>query len=80
MKLFGFLSLPGARFFEKLPLPAVKRFKAARAKLDATIFRIIDEHKDEDDQGDLLSMLLAARDDEEDGAHMTVSQVRGTRL
>ena len=76
MKLFGFLSLPGARFLEKMPLPAVKRFKAARAKLDATIFRIIDEHKDEDDQGDLLSMLLAARDDEEDGAHMTVSQVR----
>lgn len=76
MQLFSLLSLPGAQILEKLPLPAVKRFRNARARLDSTIYRIIDEHRGKEDRGDLLSMLLAARDDDDDGAEMTDGQVR----
>ena len=75
MHLFSMLSLPGAQFLEKLPIPAVRKFQQARGRLDATIYRIIDEHGGED-HGDLLSMLLAARDDEDDGASMSAAQVR----
>jgi cytochrome P450 len=44
--------------------PATRRFKAARAALDAVIYRMIEERRrDPRDRGDLLSMLLAVRDE-----------------
>jgi cytochrome P450 len=69
--------LPFSELLEKLPLPYMKRFNAARARLDDTIYRIIDERRGDDgDRGDLLSMLLLAQDTEGDGGGMTDLQVR----
>jgi len=58
-------------------LPTPQNIRKARAirKLDKIIYRIIEERrKSERDTGDLLSMLLAARD--EDGSRMTDQQLR----
>jgi cytochrome P450 len=69
--------LPFSELLEKLPLPYIKRFEAARARLDETIYRIIDERRATgEDKGDLLSMLLLAQDTEGDGGGMTDTQVR----
>ena len=77
MELFDMLLMPFSEFLEKLPLPHVRRFKRAKGRLDATIYRIIDERRACDvDRGDLLSMLLSARDEEGDGSQMTDLQVR----
>jgi cytochrome P450 len=76
MELFNVLSLPFAELLSKLPLPAVKRFQRAKGRLDATIYRIIDERRNQSDRGDLLSMLLAAYDEEGGGDGMTDLQVR----
>jgi cytochrome P450 len=69
--------LPFSEILEKLPLPYIKRFEAARARLDDTIYRIINERRATgEDTGDLLSMLLLAQDTEGDGGGMTDTQVR----
>lgn len=69
--------LPFSEILEKLPLPYVRRFHAARARLDATIYRIIDERRAKGgDAGDLLSMLLLAQDTDADGGRMTDLQIR----
>jgi cytochrome P450 len=69
--------LPFSELLEKLPLPYIKRFEAARARLDATIYRIIDERRAAgEDRGDLLSMLLLAQDTEGDGGGMSDAQLR----
>jgi cytochrome P450 len=69
--------LPFSEILEKLPLPYIKRFEAARARLDDTIYRIINERRaTREDTGDLLSMLLLAQDTEGDGGSMTDTQIR----
>jgi cytochrome P450 len=69
--------LPFSEILERLPLPYMKRFYAARARLDATIYRIIEERRASgEDTGDLLSMLLLAQDTEGDGGSMTDTQLR----
>ncbi len=79
--LFHTLMLPMADLLEKLPIPSVRRFARARARLDVTIYRLIDEHRATGvDRGDLLSMLLMARDEEDDDAPMTDVQVRDEAL
>ena len=58
-------------------VPTLHNLRKSRAirKLDKIIYRIIeDRRKSERDTGDLLSMLLAARDD--DGSRMTDKQLR----
>jgi len=78
--LFHLLHLPFSDLLERLPLPAVRRFRAARARLDAIIYRLIAEHRAVgEDRGDLLSMVLAARDEDDDG-RMTDEQVRDEAL
>jgi cytochrome P450 len=73
--LFGALSLPFGNLVLKLPLPAVRRFRRGRARLDAEVQRIFAERRaDNRDRGDLLSMLLAARDEE--GRPMSDGQLR----
>lgn len=58
-----------------VPTPRNLRTRRARAKLDAIIYRIIAARRaSPGDRGDVLSMLLAARDD--DGTAMTDEQVR----
>ena len=77
MKLFNYLTLPFYNILEQLPIPAMKRFKAARQRLDETIYRIIRERRESnEDRGDLLSMLMQARDMEGDGTGMTDEQLR----
>jgi cytochrome P450 len=74
---FRLAVLPGGQFLTHLPIPAARRFKAARAKLDAIIYRIIAEHRASPvERSDLMAMLLAATDDEGDGGGMTDAQVR----
>ena len=76
ISLFHVLMLPFADHLERLPLPPVRRFRAARARLDATVYRLIAEHRASGgDRGDLLSMLLLAQD-EEGGERMTDEQIR----
>ena len=77
MELFGYLMLPYVELLEYLPLPHTRRFKRARARLDAVIYRIIeDRRRDGRDHGDLLSMLLLAVDEEGDRTGMTNEQLR----
>ncbi len=71
--------LPG--LIQRLPLPLMRRIRSGQARLDALIYRMIAERRaDPADRGDLLSMLLSARDEEsmENGsaAQMTDQQVR----
>ncbi len=84
MKMFWTNMLPFAELFEKLPLPAARRFREAREQLDRVIYRIIDERRaSQTDTGDLLSMLLLAQDEDADKENsneasrgMTDEQVR----
>jgi len=74
---FNFGILPFTELLEKLPLPYVRRFNAARDTLDRTIYRMIEERRaTNDDRGDLLSMLLMATDTEGDGSGMSDLQLR----
>ncbi len=76
VSMFNLLLLPFAELLEKLPLPHTKKFNNARKTLDKVIYKIIDERrKSNEDTGDLLSMLLNARD-EESGSKMTDEQIR----
>lgn len=59
---------------ERIPLPAHRRYIAARDEFDGLIYEIIAERRREPKE-DLLSMFLAARD-EETGEHMSDEQVR----
>src|SRR5438552_12758672 len=59
----------------RLPTPAHLRFHALARKIDRVVYRIISERRASgEDKGDLLSMLLAARD--EDGSQMNDRQLR----
>ena len=72
---------PFAALLERLPLPMVRRYNRAQATLDTLIYRIIEERRGRpDDRGDLLSMLLLARDEEADGGRMSDAQVRDEAL
>ena len=77
MGLFGPVTFLFARLLERLPLPQVRRFHNARDRLDARIYRMIQERRQRgDDRGDLLSMLLLAQDEEGDGGRLTDRQLR----
>jgi cytochrome P450 len=77
MQAFNRLTLPFSNLIERLPLPAVRRFQQAKKRLDATIYRMIEERRRTgEDHGDLLSMLIQARDEEGDGKGMTDEQLR----
>jgi cytochrome P450 len=86
MDLYNYLiSLPLAEAYLYAPLPGLTRFRRARARLNAVVHRIIADHRsraragNSADSGDLLSMLMASRD-EEGGASektgMTDEQLR----
>jgi cytochrome P450 len=60
---------------ERMPTPQTPQIRRSAASLDRIVYRIIDERRaDGQDRGDVLSMLLAARD--ERGAGMPRRQVR----
>jgi cytochrome P450 len=68
------IMLPGGPLLNRLPLPATRRLTAAGTELDAVVYRLIAEHRAGPDRGDVLSMLLAARDT--DGSAMPDRQIR----
>ncbi len=78
LDLFITATLPFAELLDKLSwLPANRRFKQVRARLDAVIYRMIETRRaSEVDGGDLLSMLLLAQDSEGDNGRMTDLQIR----
>ena len=80
MDLYNFLiALPKAEAMLHWPIPGLMRFRKARRRLDAVVHRMIEQHrKDGVDRGDLLSMLIASRDEEEEGeaARMSDEQLR----
>jgi cytochrome P450 len=81
-ELFSLAMYPFSELLDRLPLPSIIRFRRARARLDATIFRMIEERRSASlnggdlDRGDLLSMLLLAQDAEGDAGGMTDEQLR----
>ena len=81
LNMFRMLLMPFSEYLEKLPLPSIRRFDKARARLDRTIYGLIEERRRSgEDTGDLLSMLLLAHDEESDGSGMTDKQVRDEAL
>ncbi len=76
----GFLPLvflPFSTTIQKLPIPMMNRIRRGRVDLDRLIYGIIAERRAAGvDRGDLLSMLLAAEDTEENTGSMSDSQVR----
>jgi cytochrome P450 len=78
MKLYNFLiALPRAEDYLHWPVPGLMRFRRARKRLDAVVYRMIAEHRSSGvDRGDLLSMLLRSRDEEQDRSGLSDEQVR----
>ncbi|HEY0241177.1 MAG TPA: cytochrome P450 [Gemmatimonadaceae bacterium] len=78
---FNLAMLPFTELLEKLPIPPVRRFNAARDTLDRIIYGMIEERRmSGGDRGDLLSMLLLATDTEGDGTGMSDTQLRDEAL
>ncbi len=74
---FATAVIPFSELMDHLPFGPGRRFFLARARLDQTIGRMIAARRaDGRDHGDLLSMLLAARDEDGDGTGMTDLQIR----
>ncbi|MBV9846950.1 MAG: cytochrome P450 [Kutzneria sp.] len=62
-------------FVERLPIPGNRRFDEAIERMRSMVLDVVSEWRSEGaDRGDLLSMLLLARD-EETGEHMTDDQI-----
>jgi cytochrome P450 len=78
MDLYTYLiSLPRAEEYLHWPLPGFAKFRRARQRIDSVMADMIARRRaSSEDRGDLLSMLLAARDTEDDGSGMTDEQLR----
>jgi cytochrome P450 len=77
LESFWTMLLPFAAILEHLPVPALRKSRAAQARLDKMMYAMIAERRAEGrDHGDMLSMLLLAQDDEEQGRGLTDAQVR----
>ncbi|WP_233581448.1 cytochrome P450 [Acidipila sp. EB88] len=69
--------LPASELLYKLPLPMMNRIRQSRRDLDELIYGLIAERRaDNQDRGDLLSMLISAQDTEEGTGSMSDEQVR----
>ena len=77
MATFWMTMLPFSDLLEHLPVPKLRRGRAARAQLDKIIYGMIAERRrSKRDHGDLLSMLLSAQDEEAEGAAGRMSDVQ----
>jgi cytochrome P450 len=80
MSLFKGMSSPVSMLMNRLPLVR-RRFEIGRDRLDASIYRIIEERRQSGaDEGDLLSLLLSAQDVDGGGGLMTDKQLRDEAL
>lgn len=71
------ITMPFAELVEKILVKRRRRFQQAVSRLDSVIYRIIEQRRSSGvDRGDLLSMLLMARDEEDGSGGMTDLQVR----
>jgi cytochrome P450 len=86
MSLYNFLvAFPRLESVLHWPIPGVMKFRRSRAKLDAVIATMIASRRSLtrsqlEHRGDLLSMLMAARDEDASGKGMTDTQVRDELL
>lgn len=79
--LFGRITLPFAEVLLKLPVPGTIRFFRAAAKLDQTIYKIIEERRHNKlNNGDLLSLLLQEQEQTGGDGGMTDQQIRDEAL
>lgn len=70
-------TLPFGPLWEHVPLPWIRRMHRARRRMNALITGLIEERRTAGtDRGDLLSMLIAARDTAGDGSGMTDDELR----
>jgi cytochrome P450 len=77
MEMFDLVMVPFADWLIHLPLPRMRRYRAAQRALDQVIYGIIAARRASgEDRGDLLSMLLAAQDTEGASGGMTDRQLR----
>jgi cytochrome P450 len=85
MDLYHFLiALPRAELLIGSPLPKMRRFRAAKKRLDEVVFAMIRARRAEleadppaaRDRADLLSMLISARDDQSGGQPLTPDELR----
>ncbi len=77
MDTFTLARVPFWRLLLYLPVPSTLRFARARRELDEVVYRLIRAHREVGrDRGDLLSMLLLARDEEGGTGTMTDRQLR----
>lgn len=70
---------PWSALIERLPLPLSRRLQRARARLDATVYKMIAARRADPaaaSRHDFLSMLLHARDAEDPSARMSDEQLR----
>jgi cytochrome P450 len=69
--------LPFSGLLERLPTATARRLRRARTRLDATIYALIAERRASGAEGgDLLALLLQARDEEDRSTRMSDEQVR----
>jgi len=69
--------LPFASVLEKLPFPSVRKVNACRAKLDEIVYGLINERRlSAHKHSDLLSLLLLAQREADNGAQIADEQVR----
>jgi cytochrome P450 len=63
--------------FWRLPIPLAERMRAGVASLDDVVYRMIRERRGSDcDRGDVMSILLTARDTEGDGSGLSDVEIR----
>jgi len=80
MGMYHFWQTPLTELFDDWPLPNVLAFKAARERLRGIVMRIVRQYRANSSAGDdLLSMLLAARDENGRGG-LTDDEVRDEAL
>jgi len=86
MGLYNFLvAFPKLESVLHWPIPGVVKFRRSRARLDAVVGAMISSRRklsreELEGRGDLLSMLVAARDEAGDGSGMSDVQVRDEAL
>jgi cytochrome P450 len=81
-EFFDYLTIALLPVLLRTPLPRVRRFRRGIDDLEAATARVIADRRaaEADADGDLLSILLAARDVEGDGTGMSDEQVRDEAL
>ena len=81
-EFFDYLTVALLPVLLRTPLPRIRRFRAGIEQLERSTARVIADRRAEadDGDGDLLAILLAARDVEGDGTGMSDTQIRDEAL